>query len=214
MSVINVAVIDDHELFREGVISMLRRDASIRVVGEGGSADDAVRIASTVEPDVMLLDVTMPGGGIEAARLLSRGFPNVKLVMLTVSETAGDVISAFEHGVVGYVLKGIRRSELVQAVQSAHQGEFVVAPSLAGRILGRLSPARDAEPPGDDALNSLTPRENMVLTLVAQGLSNKQVANQLGLTERTIKNNMTSIMQKLQVSNRVEATLRLRPPAR
>lgn len=197
MSVINVAVIDDHELFREGVISMLRRDSSIRVVGEGGSADDAVRIASTAEPDVMLLDVTMPGGGIEAARLLSRGFPNVKLVMLTVSETAGDVISAFEHGVVGYVLKGIRRSELVEAVQSAHQGEFVVAPSLAGRILGRLNPTRDTAHSGDEALNSLTPRENMVLTLVAQGLSNKQVAHQLGLTERTIKNNMTSIMHKL-----------------
>ncbi len=214
MTIIKVAVVDDHELFREGVISMLRRDPSISVVGEGGSADDAILIASTAVPDVMLLDVTMPGSGIEAARLLSRGFPEVKLVMLTVSETASDVISAFENGVVEYVLKGIRRTELVRAVQAAHQGEFVVAPSLAGRILGRLTPARGVETTAHDALNSLTPRENMVLTLVAQGLSNKQVANQLGLTERTIKNNMTSIMQKLQVSNRVEATLRLRQPQR
>jgi two-component system nitrate/nitrite response regulator NarL len=211
MTAIKVAVIDDHELFREGVISMLSRDSGIDVVGEGGSAEDAIRIASTAGPDVMLLDVAMPGGGIEAARTLSRSCPNLKLIMLTVSETADDVIAAFENGVVGYVLKGIRRAELIDAVQSAHQGDFVVAPSLAGRILGKLNSVRTAKPHGtDDALNLLTPRENMVLTLVAQGLSNKQVARQLGLTERTIKNNMTSIMQKLQVSNRVEATLRLR----
>lgn len=210
MTPIRVAVIDDHELFREGVISMLGRDPQIKVVGEGGSLEDALRIAAETTPDIMLLDVMMPGGGIETARQLSQSHPSIRLVMLTVSETADDVVSAFQYGVLGYVLKGIRRSELVETLRTVHCGEIVLSPTLAGRILGRLNSPSDAEPAGDTGLSSLTKREITVLALVADGHSNRQVARQLGLTERTIKNYMTSIMDKLKVKNRVEAGLRLK----
>ena len=211
MGAINVAVIDDHELFREGVIAMLRRDPLIKVVGEGASREAALHIAAETKPDVMLIDVGIPGGGIDTARQLSRSFPDIKLVMLTVSETASDVVSAFEAGVIGYILKGIRKSELVSTVHAAYRGETVIAPSLAGRILRRLNSPQAGDPQAGSALNSLTPREAEVLELVAEGLSNKHVAIKLGLTERTIKNNMTTIMQKLKVGNRFEAMLRLHP---
>lgn len=211
MNAIKVVVIDDHELFREGVISMLGRDPSIQVVGEGGSLDDALRLANEARPDIALLDVMMPGGGLATAKRLSETNPSIRLMMLTVSETADDVVAAFQYGVLGYVLKGIRRSELVEAIHAVNKGEIVLAPNLAGRILGRLGARAEQEESADDALSSLTKREHSVLTLVAEGLSNRQVAVKLGLTERTVKNYMTSIMTKLEVSNRVEAGLKLKP---
>ena len=206
-----VAVIDDHSVFRIGVVSALQSEAAIEIVGEGGSADEAIRIVGEASPDVMLLDIGLPGGGLEAARRIASDFPSVKLIMLTVSDAPGDITNAFAFGAVGYLLKGISSSDLVTAIRQAYQGGTVLAPVLAGRLFGRLA-QRLARDRGQDPLhNMLTPREFEVLTLVGQGLSNKVVAYKLGISERSVKNKMTSIMQKLGVTNRVEAALHLNP---
>lgn len=210
---IKVAVIDDHELFREGVITMLRRDAGIVVVGEGASAEDAIRLARDCAPDVMLIDVAMPGGGLEAARQIGECAPDARVLMLTVSEAATDVVSAFQFGVAGYILKGIRKSELVAAVHSAYRDEPVISPALAGKIIGSLTTSGAAAAPAPPSIDGLTPRETEMLTLVSKGLTNRQVGEKLGLSERTVKNGMTRIMHKLKVANRVEATLYMRSRA-
>ena len=164
-----VAVIDDHSVFRIGVVSALQSEAAIEIVGEGGSADEAIRIVGEASPDVMLLDIGLPGGGLEAARRIASDFPSVKLIMLTVSDAPGDITNAFAFGAVGYLLKGISSSDLVTAIRQAYQGGTVLAPVLAGRLFGRLA-QRLARDRGQDPLhNMLTPREFEVLTLVAIG---------------------------------------------
>jgi DNA-binding NarL/FixJ family response regulator len=201
---LRVAIIDDHPLFREGVVHTLRSARVLDVVGEGGTAEDAVRIAKQELPDIVLLDVSMPGGGIEAARSIARVCPIVKTIMLTVSESEQDVAQALEAGVKGYVLKGTSGSELLKTMFAVSRGESYVTPGLAARLLTqgkRQAPARGA------ALPELTEREGQILAEVARGLTNKEIARALSLSEKTVKHHMTNVMQKLQVRNRVEAAM-------
>jgi len=201
---LRVAIIDDHPLFREGVVHTLRSSRVLQVVGEGGTADDAVRIAREELPDIVLLDVSMPGGGIEAARSIARVCPIIKMIMLTVSESEQDVAQALEAGVKGYVLKGTSGSELLKTMFAISRGESYVTPGLAARLLThvtRQEPARAA------ALPELTEREAQILAQVARGLTNKEIARALSLSEKTVKHHMTNVMQKLQVRNRVEAAM-------
>src|SRR5262245_36115979 len=207
---LRVAIIDDHPLFREGVVHTLRSARVLDVVGEGGTADDAVRIARQELPDIVLLDVSMPGGGIEAARSIARVCPIVKTIMLTVSESEQDVPQALEAGVKGYVLKGTSSSELLKTMFAISRGESYVTPGLAARLLTlgeRQEPARSAPLP------ELTEREGQILAEVARGLTNKEIARALTLSEKTVKHHMTNIMQKLQVRNRVEAAMVYRKQA-
>lgn len=201
---LRVAIIDDHPLFREGVVHTLRNARVLEVVGEGGTADDAVRIAREELPDILLLDVSMPGGGIDAARSIAQVCPIIKMIMLTVSESEQDVAQAFEAGVKGYVLKGTSGSELLKTMFAISRGESYVTPGLAARLLThgiRQEPAQAAGMP------ELTEREGQILAHVARGLTNKEIARALSLSEKTVKHHMTNIMQKLQVRNRVEAAM-------
>jgi two-component system nitrate/nitrite response regulator NarL len=207
---LRVAIIDDHPLFREGVVHTLRSSRVLEVVGEGGCADDAVRIAKEKLPDIVLLDVSMPGGGIEAARSIARLCPVVKTIMLTVSESELDVAQALEAGVKGYVLKGTSGSELLKTMFAIARGESYVTPGLAARL---LSQATRQEPAHTPALPELTDRESQILSHVARGLTNKEIARTLTLSEKTVKHYMTNIMQKLNVRNRVEAVLVFRKEA-
>jgi two-component system nitrate/nitrite response regulator NarL len=206
---LRVAIIDDHPLFREGVVHTLRSARVLDVVGEGGTADDAVRIARDELPDIVLLDVSMPGGGIEAARSIASVCPVVKTIMLTVSESEQDVAQALDAGVKGYVLKGTSGSELLKTMFAISRGESYVTPGLAARLLQvkRQEPAQGA------ALPELTEREGQILSQVARGLTNKEIARALTLSEKTVKHHMTNIMQKLQVRNRVEAAMIFRKQA-
>jgi two-component system nitrate/nitrite response regulator NarL len=206
---LRVAIIDDHPLFREGVVHTLRSARVLDVVGEGGTADDAVRIARDELPDIVLLDVSMPGGGIEAARSIASVCPVVKTIMLTVSESEQDVAQALDAGVKGYVLKGTSGSELLKTMFAISRGESYVTPGLAARLLQvkRQEPAQGA------ALPELTEREGQILSQVARGLTNKEIARALTLSEKTVKHHMTNIMQKLQVRNRVEAAMVYRKQA-
>jgi DNA-binding NarL/FixJ family response regulator len=201
---LRVAVVDDHPLFREGVVHTLRSARVLDVVGEGGTADDAVRIARQVSPDIVLLDVSMPGGGIEAARSIAQVCPLAKTIVLTVSENEQDVAQALEAGVKGYVLKGTSGSELLTTMFAIARGESYVSPGLAARLLTQV---RQGEPAQVRALPELTQREGQILAQVARGLTNKEIARTLSLSEKTIKHHMTSVMQKLQVRNRVEAAM-------
>jgi DNA-binding NarL/FixJ family response regulator len=201
---LRVAIIDDHPLFREGVAYTLRSSRVLDVVGEGGSADDAVRIARQQSPDIVLLDVSMPGGGIEAARSIARVCPDARTIVLTVSESEQDVSQALEAGVKGYVLKGTSGSELLETIFSVSRGQSYVSPGLAARL---LTLGRRPEPSRAGSLPELTGREGQILAQVARGLTNKEIARGLSLSEKTVKHHMTSVMQKLRVRNRVEAAM-------
>lgn len=213
---IRVAIVDDHPLFLEGVAATLAAEPDMEVVGEGGSAADALRLATTLLPDVLLLDVTMPGGGLAAAQAVAAACPVTKIVMLTFSEAEDDVLAALKHGARGYVLKGVTSGELKAHVRAVHAGEVSMTPSLAAGLLfelttgaARARAAQDAAgPPAErDPVGDLTRREQQILELVAAGKSNKEVGKTLSITEKTVKHYMSNILQKLQVRNRVEAAL-------
>jgi two-component system, NarL family, nitrate/nitrite response regulator NarL len=204
INVIRVAVVDDHPLFREGVVHMLKSVDGIEVVAEGATAADAVRIAQDSAPNVMLLDVNIAGGGIEAAQNVARASPDTQVVMLTVSDDEEHVASALRAGVRGYILKGSNGPELVRVVQSIAGGDSYVAPSLAARLLIR----KKERPSADEDLDDLTTRETEVVAFLRRGMSNKEIARAFNCTERTVKHHMTNIMQKLNVRNRVQVALR------
>ncbi|MBI1383840.1 MAG: response regulator [Rhizobiales bacterium] len=203
---IRVAVVDDHPLMREGIIHILKADAAFDVVGEGANAQEALRIAQEQLPDIMLIDVSMPGGGIRAAEAIAETCPIVKVVMLTVSEDERDVSASLKAGARGYILKGVSGPEFQRSVRAIHNGENYVSPDLAARLLTALKaqPEASREPTTPPLL---TVREEQILSLLADGLSNKEIAARLELSEKTIKHYMTNIFQKLQVRNRVEAAL-------
>lgn len=199
---ITIVVADDHPLFREGVITSLESVAGLEVIGQAQNADDAVRLVRDQLPDIALLDVTMPGSGIEAARSIAAAYPATRIIMLTVSEDEDDLLAAMKAGAAGYVLKGVSAHELASVVRAVSAGEVYVAPSLAFGLLRELS-----RPKANDPLAELSARERQVLELVASGLSNQEIGIRLGLTEKTIKHYMTNILTKLQVRSRVEAAL-------
>jgi DNA-binding NarL/FixJ family response regulator len=210
---IRVAVIDDHPLFREGVAHTIRSSGMLQVVAEGASAEDALRVVMDEMPDIVLLDVSMPGGGIEAARAIAKACPVVKIVMLTVSESEEHVAEALDAGALGYMLKGASGAELISTMCAVSRGESYVTPGLAARLL-TISRRKSQASLSDSDLTELTRREDQILDHVAQGLTNKEIARSLNISEKTVKHYMTNIMQKLQVRNRVEAVLALQKRAR
>jgi len=203
---INIAVIDDHPLLREGVCSTLAAVKGFEVVGDGENYDDALRIAHETMPDIILLDISMPGGGVEAARDIHDALPAVKIVMLTASEDEKDVMSALQAGASAYVLKGIGGRDLADIVNRVSSGESFITPGLAANLLlySYQQPAPQQE---KSLIDNLTHRERSILMTLERGLTNKQIADELSLSEKTIKHYMTNILQKLQVRNRVEAAL-------
>jgi two-component system, NarL family, nitrate/nitrite response regulator NarL len=203
---LRIAIVDDHPLFRDGVVMTLKSDSSIELVGQGSTADHAIQIAQDVLPDVLLLDISLPGGGIEATKEIARLFPYIKVIMLTASENEDHVSGALEAGARGYILKGIGAAELIRTVHAVHEGESYVSPQLAARLLTTMR-SRPVAPAIEDPLPSLTRREEQILDAVANGKTNKEVAKLLAISEKTVKHYMTNIMHKLQVRNRVEAAL-------
>ena len=205
---VRVAVIDDHPLFREGVAQTLKASEAIDLVAVGATRDDAVRIADEAAPDVMLLDIQLPGCGLEAARAITGRQPATRIVILTASENEDHVSAALAAGASGYVVKGISGSELVRTVLAVQSGATYVSPDLAARMLKKIKPSGGQKVEKD--VCSLTPREEDILDCVAVGQTNKEIAIRLSIGEKTVKHYMTNIMHKLQVRNRVEAALKAR----
>ena len=206
MDPIRIVIADDHPLYREGVARSLSDDPALSVVGEAHDAASAVDMAERLKPDLVLLDLSMPGGGGIAALARIMAFEKPpKVAMLTASEEDDDVMQALKAGALGYILKGVGSRDLVGVVKDLAAGQSYVSPSLAARILNamRAGPVAKVANPLDD----LTKREEDILKLVAAGKSNKEVGRVLDLQEKTVKHYMTSILQKLHVRNRVEAAL-------
>jgi DNA-binding NarL/FixJ family response regulator len=199
---IRVLIADDHPMFLDGLVATLSSDEDLEVVATAGDASAAVRAAGEHQPDLALLDVAMPGGGLEAARLIGAASPSTRVVMLTSSENEDDLVAAMDAGAKGYVLKGVAGRELRTILKSVHGGEVYVAPGLAYAMIKGLTRPRVHDP-----LAELTSREREVLELVAAGLSNAEIGGRLGLAEKTVKHYMTAILGKLEVGSRVEAAL-------
>ncbi len=205
-----IVIVDDHPMVRKGVRDTLEEEPDLKVVGEGSSADDAVRLAGDLGPDLMLIDITMPGDGLMAAQAISRAHPQIKLAMLSVREDLGAVTTALHAGARGYISKGIGGPELVALVRRLLDGHSYVSPDLAARLLaeGRgvesKASAANAPPP------PLTQRESEILELIGQGRSNGEIAAELGLSENTIKHYITPLLHKLGVRNRIEAAILVR----
>jgi two-component system, NarL family, nitrate/nitrite response regulator NarL len=204
---IRVLVADDHPLFRAGIVVTFKANSGFDVIGEAANAAEAVSAAQSLHPDIVLLDVNMPGSGLTAAAEITRTCPGVRVVMLTVAETSETVNSALEAGASGYVLKGATGTELVRVVQSICGGESYVTPALGAKLLAQMR--QKAASRKNDGISDLTSREEEILAQVALGLTNKEIAKRLKLSEKTVKHYMTNVMQKLQVRNRVEAAMHL-----
>ncbi len=200
---ITIVVADDHPLFREGVVQTLNAATDLQGIGEAEDATGALALARKLLPEIILLDVSMPGGGLAATREISQACPAVRIIMLTVSEDEDIVHQAFSAGASGYVLKGVGGRELVDILRRVHAGEPYITPSLAASLLQTST----HQPEARDDIDDLTPRERDILNCLAEGMSNKQIASRLHMGERTVKHHMTNILQKLRVKNRVEAAL-------
>ncbi|MDX2159553.1 MAG: response regulator transcription factor [Hyphomicrobiaceae bacterium] len=206
MGPIKIALVDDHPFFRGGVRRALHKVKDVKLVAEGGTADDAGRIAVEHQPDVMLLDITMPGGGIAAAREIAKCSPRTRIVMLTGSDDDDKVAAALEAGAIGYVLKGADTAELLQAVRAVQSGQAFITPMLSSRLLlDSVRTRRAAEAEAAIAQGSLNNREREILDLVTQGKTNSEIADTLNLALPTVKNYISRIFEKLQVRNRAEA---------
>jgi two-component system, NarL family, nitrate/nitrite response regulator NarL len=207
-SKIRVAVVDDHPLLCEGVIHILKGVADIDVVAKGATAKDAVDIVASQNPDALVLDISIPGGGLNALQTIMEQSPKTKVLMLTVSADESDVLNALRLGAKGYVLKGVSGPELVQALRAVYLDGQYISPSLGAKLL--LDVGRGKSIAKGNLFEDLSSRQDEILLLVGQGLSNKEIGARLHLSDRTIKHHMTNVFQKLGVRNRLEAALLVR----
>ncbi|HMM53644.1 MAG TPA: response regulator transcription factor [Candidatus Desulfobacillus sp.] len=204
---IRVLLVDDHALFRSGIKALLQRQKDFEVAGEAADGLEGVKRAKSLRPDVVLLDLNMPGiSGHEAVRLIVEELPETRVVMLTVSEDAEDLLEALQAGAQGYLLKNIETGYFISAVRSAAEGEAVMSPQMTAKLMQsvRARPATASRPPDKERLS---PREREILGFLARGASNKEIARGLELAESTVKIHLQSIMKKLNLVSRVQAAV-------
>jgi DNA-binding NarL/FixJ family response regulator len=196
--VISVLIVDDHPVVRAGLAGILAGEPDLAVVGEAAGADEAVTVAAALRPDVVLMDLRMPGGdGVTATAEILATVPSARVVVLTTYESDADILRAVEAGAAGYLLKDAARTDLVAAVRAAARGETVLAPSVATRLVDRMRRPAPAD--------ALSPRELQVLRLVARGLSNVEIGRELSISEATVKTHLLRAFAKLGVSDRTAA---------
>ena len=199
---IRILVADDHPVLREGLVAVLSTQPDFLVVGEAGSGVESVSRAADLRPDVVLLDLEMPGmDGVEALELMLRDNPGLRVIIFTAFDTDDRILAAVRAGAGGYLLKGVPREQVFEAVRVVNSGGSLLQPVVASKLLRSMSHGGDAAP----TTGAVTPRELGVLRLMAQGLRNKEIAARLGIVERTVKSHVGSILGKLGAGNRTEA---------
>jgi DNA-binding NarL/FixJ family response regulator len=210
---IRVVVADDHALFRRGLEMVLESETDIDVVAEANNGAEAIALATEHVPDLVLMDVRMPAangvnGGIEATQAIKDAVPNTKILMLTISDEEEDLYDAIKAGASGYLLKEISIEEVADAIRSVHAGQSLISPSMASKLLTEFATmAKKDEEKQQMPAPRLTDREMEVLTLVAQGLNNRDIAKELFISENTVKNHVRNILEKLHLHSRMEAVV-------
>jgi DNA-binding NarL/FixJ family response regulator len=201
--VIGVLVVDDHAVVREGLRTFLELQDGIAVVGEAGDGEEAVRQAEALRPDVVLMDLVMPRlDGVGAMRELRVRLPATRVIVLTSFAEDERLLPAIQAGAAGYLLKNVAPAELARAVRAAHAGDALLDPHVAARLVEAL-----AQPAGEEPPDRLTTREQQVLGLIARGFSNKRIARELGIAEKTVKTHVGHVLAKLGVADRTQAAL-------
>lgn len=212
---IRILVVDDHTLFRRGLMALLAREAQLEVVGDAADAGEAQRRAQELQPDLILLDNHLPGvRGVDALPALREAAPQARVLMLTVSEDEQDLAAALKGGAAGYLLKTIEGEALAAAIQRAMRGENVVAPEMTSKLVSAFQggtpasqPPAPVPSPAATLLDSLSPRERDILRGIARGASNKEIGAELGIAETTVKIHVQHVLRKLDVSTRVQAAV-------
>jgi DNA-binding NarL/FixJ family response regulator len=201
---LRLLVVDDHEVVRQGLVALLARHPRFQVVAEAASVADAIAAAKRFEPDLVVMDVRLPdGSGIEACREIRQDLPDSRVVMLTSYPDEDAVLSAIVAGASGYLLKQVRGRDLVAALETVAHGESLLDPAVTGRVLDRVRRIATGDQPEELAL--LTPQERKVLALVAEGKTNKEIAADVYLSDKTVKNYVSSILAKLNLERRAQA---------
>jgi DNA-binding NarL/FixJ family response regulator len=209
MDPLHILIADDHPLVRKGLRAVLSPCSDLEVIAEASTGEEAAQLAAELQPDVVLMDLQMPGGsGIAATREILATGPHIRILVVTLFEDDDSVFTALRAGARGYVLKDADEEELVQAIRAVGRGEAIFSPAVATRILAYFASPRPAAPP--QVFPELTDREREVLTLIAQGASNPAIARQLTLSPKTVGNYVSNIFSKLQVADRAEAIVRAR----
>lgn len=207
MPQIRVLLADDHGLFRQGVRRLLESEPTIEVVGEAETGADTVALVEELAPDIVLLDVAMPNlSGIDAARLIKTSSPRTGIIMLTVHADEEFLFEAIKTGAMGYLLKDATPEELVRAIRVVHAGEGLLPPTMAAKVMREFARTRETRELAD-LLNPLTQREIEILQHVVAGLANKEIAHRLSISERTVKNHLSNILEKLHVNSRTQAAV-------
>ncbi|MCC6472918.1 MAG: response regulator transcription factor [Burkholderiales bacterium] len=207
MSGLRIFLIDDHNLFRSGVKALLARQSDLQVVGEAADALEGLKRAAELKPDVVLLDLNMPGiSGREAVQMLAEEVPGARVLMLTVSEDADDLVETLRAGAHGYLLKNIDADFLVDAIRRAARGEAVMSPQMTSKLVQGLQRGAREVSEVDDR-DRISPREREILALLARGGSTKEIARDLKLAESTVKIHVQNILRKLKLTSRVQAAV-------
>jgi DNA-binding NarL/FixJ family response regulator len=206
---IEVLIVDDHTLVRKGLAQLLEGEPDIRVVDQAADGEEAVEKARLYRPDIVLLDIHMPGtDGIEAARRIAQAYPEVNVIMLTMYGDEGHLFEAIKAGAKGYVLKSAHPEQLLATIRTVYRGEAWLEPAMARKMLEEFRQLSQPKPRSD--VVHLTPREREILELLAQGASNAEIAKRLGIAEKTVRNRLSLIFSKLHVNNRTQAALKAR----
>lgn len=204
-----ILIADDHTLFRDGLRALLNSIPETEVVGEAATGEQVIAQAAALQPDVILMDIQMPGvNGIEATRKILHESPHIGVIVVTMFEDDDSVFAAMRAGARGYILKGADQSEMLRAIHAAAHGEALFGPAIARRLMGFFAAPRTALPPS--IFPDLTDREREVLNLIAQGHNNAEIAEQLVLSPKTVRNHISNIFSKLQVADRAQAIVRAR----
>lgn len=206
---IRILVAEDHAVVREGTIRVLEREPDFEVVGEAGDGEEAVQLACELQPDIALVDIVMPGmNGVEATRQIKQRCPSVAVLILSAYDDDQFVFSLLEAGAAGYLLKSIHSHELIAAVRAVSEGEPVLHPSIARKVMSHFaSGAKESRAAPSNRLSELTPREAEIFKMAVRGVGNKEIARRLSISVRTVQAHFTSVFKKLRVSSRTEAIL-------